>query len=72
MGINSLQYRYLKQVNAIRGRLRAQSTTTAGTVFELIYLLYVDDGVFMFKTEQEMVKGADLGVINKNLTHEVY
>jgi hypothetical protein len=59
-GINSLQYRYLKQVNAIRGRLRAQSTTTAGTVFELIYLLYVDDGVFMFETEQEMVKGADL------------
>jgi hypothetical protein len=59
-GINELQYRYLKQVKAIRGRLRAQATTTTGTVFELIYLLYVDDDVFMFETEEEMVRGADL------------
>jgi hypothetical protein len=33
---------------------------TTGTVFELMYLLYVDDGTFMFETEEEMVRGADL------------
>jgi hypothetical protein len=59
-GINSLQYRYLKQAKTIRGWLRAQASTTAGTVFKLMYLLYVNDGAFMFETEEEMVRGAKL------------
>ncbi len=56
-GINSLQYRYLKQVKAIQGRLRApQATTITGTVFELMYLLYLDHGIFMVETSKKWLE----------------
>jgi hypothetical protein len=59
-GINSLQYRYLKQAKTIQGRLQKEASTTTGTVFKLMYLLYVDNSAFMFETEEEMVRGAEL------------
>jgi hypothetical protein len=41
-----------------KGRLLSQSTKSMGELFELIFLLYVDDGTFVFDSRDELERGA--------------
>ena len=43
-----------------QGHLLGQATQTDRNTFNLFYLLYVDDGAFLFTTKDDMKKGADL------------
>jgi hypothetical protein len=41
------------------GRLLAQDCKAKGTFFEILYLLYVDDGTFLFDSREALEKGAN-------------
>ena len=43
-----------------RGGLLGQATKSAGTSFNLIYQLYVDNGGFLFTNKADMIRGAEL------------
>ena len=41
------------------GRLLAQNHKAKGTLFEILYLLYVDDGTFLFDSREALERGAN-------------
>jgi exonuclease III len=58
-GMDSPQYRYMVSQRVQRGRLLGQDSKAVGVSFDLLYLLYVDDGAFLFETLEEMTRGAN-------------
>jgi hypothetical protein len=58
-GLESPQYRYMQSKRTQRGRLLGQNSKAIGVSFELLYLLYVDDGAFLFETLEELTRGAN-------------
>jgi hypothetical protein len=59
-GIESPQYRHMVSQRVQRGRLLGQEHKAIGKLFDLFYLLYVDDGAFLFETLQDLTRGANL------------
>ena len=53
--LKPLQFNFFDR---LKGRLLSQSTTSKGKLFDLPYLLYVDDGVFVFENLEEISKGS--------------
>ena len=53
--LKPLQFNFFDR---LKGRLLAQSTTSKGKLFTLPYLLYVDDGVFVFEDLAQISKGS--------------
>lgn len=58
-GLKPLEFKYMNRGERSQGRLFGQPANTKGTNFDLFYLLFVDDGVFLFDTQEEMVKGGN-------------
>ena len=52
--IDISQFRHFEKVNG--GRLLGQDWKAKGRIFELYYLLYVDDGAFIFTNRRDMIK----------------
>ena len=42
------------------GRLTGQSPKAKGTLFDLFYFLYVDDGAMLFETREDLINGTRL------------
>ena len=59
-GLEPLEYRYMNKGKTSMGRLFNQSTKAEGIKFKLFYLLFIDDGAFMFNSKEQLIKGADL------------
>lgn len=53
--LKPLQFNFFDR---LKGRLLAQNVTSKGKLFSLPYLLYVDDGVFVFEDLAEITKGS--------------
>jgi hypothetical protein len=53
------EYKFFKTTNTERGRLLSQNCKAKGTAFDLFYLLYVDDGAFLFESKEDMARGAN-------------
>ena len=58
-GLKPLEYRYMNRGNKSLGRLFGQAPNTKGTPFDLFYLLFMDDGAFLFDNKEDMKKGGD-------------
>jgi Reverse transcriptase (RNA-dependent DNA polymerase) len=54
-GLKPMQFNHFAK---IKGRLLTQPTKSIGQLFELFFLLYVDDGTFIFDSREELEKGA--------------
>jgi hypothetical protein len=57
LNLKPLQFNFFSQ---IKGRLLAQPTRSRGDLLDLIHLLYVDDGRFLFETRDVLEKGSQL------------
>ena len=44
----------------LKGRLFNQLTKSNGTTFNLFYLLFIDDGAFIFNNKEQLIKGSEL------------
>ena len=58
--IETLEYWHLPLNHTKQGRILGTRTANTGKPFSLFYLLYMDDGAFLFKNKQHLAKGADL------------
>ena len=58
-GLQSPEYNYMNK-GKLQGRLFNQSTKATGTTFNLFYLLFVDDGAFIFNYKQQLIKVSEL------------
>jgi hypothetical protein len=59
-GLTKPTYRFHRSKKAREhGRLLAQDCKAKGTFFEILYLLYVDDGTFLFDSREALEKGAN-------------
>ena len=43
-----------------RGRLKCQDVSAKGKLFRLFYLLYVDNGAFLFRSRKDLIAGTRL------------
>lgn len=59
-GLTAPEYKYMNRGTNFQGRFFNQATTAQGTVFDLFYLLFVDDGAFLFENKEQLAKGAEL------------
>jgi len=58
--IDAPEYRYHPHRARPYGRLLSQSTTAKGRTFHLSQLFYVDDGAFLFRSRDDLEKGANV------------
>jgi hypothetical protein len=58
--IQSVDLRHFKDTDKHRGRMHGQAWNTKGTAFKINHILYVDDGMFVFETKRDMIKGAEI------------
>ena len=56
-GIQPMKYNFFSYIG---GRLIAQNIKSKGKIFELMHLLYVDDGTFLFESREELELGAQM------------
>jgi Reverse transcriptase (RNA-dependent DNA polymerase) len=54
------EYRYMNRGTKQQGYLFNQTASARGTAFQLFYLLFVDDGAFLFNSKEELSKGAEI------------
>jgi hypothetical protein len=40
--------------------MRGQAWDTKGTPFKINHILYVDDGMFVFETKSDLIKGVEI------------
>jgi hypothetical protein len=59
-GLDPPEFKFMDRGLKSKGRLLNQSTAATGTAFNLFYLLFVDDGAFLFNTKEQLIKGAEL------------
>jgi hypothetical protein len=59
-GLRPPEYKYMNRGNKSQGRLFNQQSKTNGTAFHLFYLLFVDDGAFLFDSPDQLKKGASI------------
>jgi hypothetical protein len=58
--IQSVDLRHFKDTPKHHGCMHGQAWKAKGTTFNLNKILYVDDGVFVFNTKGDMIKGAKI------------
>ena len=57
-GMDSLEYHSFSDTqNAHRGHPMGQPPKTKGALFKLLYLLYVDNGAFLFESKAALTQG---------------
>ena len=56
--IQAKELRHFKDTPTHRGRMHGQDWKAKGTPFTIDHILYVDDGVFIFDSKNDMEKGA--------------
>ena len=58
--IKKLQLNYMNKGTNSKGRLNNQKSIAKGTPFNLFYLLYIDDGAFLFESREDLQKGTEM------------
>jgi Reverse transcriptase (RNA-dependent DNA polymerase) len=58
--IKALQFNYMLKGSSNFGKINGQNPTAKGKNFSLFYLLYIDDGVFMFNSRDDLEKGTNM------------
>jgi exonuclease III len=58
--IEALKFNYMLKGDSNFGRLNGQNPKAKGVSFSLFYLLYIDDGVFMFNSREDLIKGTNM------------
>jgi hypothetical protein len=65
--IQTVDLSHFKDTQKHRGRMHGQDWKAKGTTFKLNNILYVDDGVFVYNTKGNMIKGAK--ILRKHMAH---
>jgi hypothetical protein len=66
--ISVIDLRHFKDTPKHCGRMHGQAWKAKGTTFTLESILHVDDGVFVFNTKGNMIKGATK-ILRKHMAH---